>query len=82
MSGYKELKEKGLYKHKNHCTIKCLNNLIEQEHRHVQQRFAKSTGFQSIGHASRILKGIKTVRTLYKPSLQQLNLVISMYNNY
>ncbi|MBO1582897.1 DDE-type integrase/transposase/recombinase, partial [Bacillus sp. XF8] len=44
-----------------HCTIKHLNNLIEQDHRHVKRRFSKSAGFQNLRHASRTLKGIETV---------------------
>ncbi|EOO31121.1 hypothetical protein IIU_04739, partial [Bacillus cereus VD133] len=65
-----------------HCTVKHLNNLIEQDHRHVKRRFAKSAGFQSIRHASRTLKGIETVHALYKRkrSLQQSNFVFSTYN--
>lgn len=36
-----------------HCTIKHLNNLIEQGYRHVTRRFGKSAGFQNLRHASR-----------------------------
>ncbi|EOO70288.1 hypothetical protein IIC_04730 [Bacillus cereus VD021] len=36
-----KLKEQGFYKYTTHCTIKHLNNLIEQDHRHVKRRFAK-----------------------------------------
>ncbi|OTX43971.1 hypothetical protein BK717_00525 [Bacillus thuringiensis serovar malayensis] len=39
--------------------MKHLNNLIEQEHRHVKRRFAKSSEFQNPRHASRIFKGTK-----------------------
>ncbi|MBH0338503.1 transposase, partial [Bacillus thuringiensis] len=66
LCAFKKLKEEGLYKHTNHCTVKYLNNLIEQDHRHIKRRFAKSAGFQSIRHASRTLKGIETVHALYK----------------
>ncbi|MDY7965726.1 IS6 family transposase, partial [Bacillus thuringiensis] len=40
------------------------------------------SGFQSIRHASRTLKGIETVHALYKGkrSLQQSNFVFSTYN--
>ncbi|MED3088066.1 DDE-type integrase/transposase/recombinase [Bacillus toyonensis] len=34
-----KLREDGLYKHTTHCTIKHLNNFIEQDHRHVKRRF-------------------------------------------
>ncbi|AIK35552.1 integrase core domain protein (plasmid) [Bacillus pseudomycoides] len=63
---FKKLRENGFYKHTNHCTIKHLNNLIEQDHRHVKRRFAKSAGFQNPRHTSRTLKGIETVHALYK----------------
>ncbi|PFK01484.1 DDE-type integrase/transposase/recombinase, partial [Bacillus cereus] len=54
----------------------------EQDHRHVRRRFAKSSGFQSIRHASRTIKGIETIHALYKRkrSLQQANFVFSTYN--
>ncbi|MED1287254.1 IS6 family transposase [Bacillus mycoides] len=66
LCAFHKLKEQGFYKHTTHCTIKHLNNLIEQDHRHVKRRFAKSAGLQSLRHASRILKGIETVHALYK----------------
>ncbi|OUB39522.1 IS6 family transposase [Bacillus thuringiensis serovar argentinensis] len=82
LCAFKKLKEQGFYKRTTHCTVKHLNNLIEQDHRHVKRRFAKSAGFQSIHHASRTLKGIETVHTLYKRkrSLQKPNFVFSTYN--
>ncbi|AIW88299.1 Transposase for insertion sequence element IS257 in transposon Tn4003 [Bacillus mycoides] len=51
---------------KTHCTIKHLNNLIEQEHRHVKRRFAKSARFQNIRHASLTIKRIEAIHVLYK----------------
>ncbi|MGH0883220.1 MULTISPECIES: IS6 family transposase [Bacillus cereus group] len=82
LCAFKKLKEQGFYKRTTHCTVKHLNNLIEQDHRHVKRRFAKSAGFQSIRHASRTLKGIEIVHALYKRkrSLQQPNFVFSTYN--
>ncbi|MEI4602418.1 IS6 family transposase [Bacillus cereus] len=82
LCAFKKLKEQGFYKHTTHCTMEHLNNFIEQDHRHVKRRFAKSAGFQSIRHASRTLKGIETVHALYKRkrSLQQPNFVFSTYN--
>jgi putative transposase len=58
--------------HTTHCTVKHLNNLIEQDHRHVKRRFAKSSGFQNIRHASRTLKGIKTIHAIYKQKRSQI----------
>ncbi|MBC6970928.1 IS6 family transposase, partial [Bacillus sp. Xin] len=54
------------YIHTTHCTIKHLNNLIEQDHRHVKRRSSKSAGFQNLRHASRTLEGIETIHALYK----------------
>ncbi|KFM95755.1 IS6 family transposase [Bacillus clarus] len=82
LCAFNKLKEQGFYRRTTHCTVKHLNNLIEQDHRHVKRRFAKSTGFQSLRHTSRTLKGIETVHALYKQkrSLQQPNFVFSTYN--
>ena len=82
LCAFNKLKEQGFYKRTTHCTVKHLNNLIEQDHRHVKRRFAKSAGFQNLRHASRTLKGIETVHALYKRkrSLQQPNFVFSTYH--
>ncbi len=66
LCAFNKLREQGFYKHTTHCTIKHLNILIEQDHRHIKRRFSKSTGFQSLRYASRILKGIETIRAIYK----------------
>ncbi|OUB77077.1 IS6 family transposase, partial [Bacillus thuringiensis] len=57
LCAFKKLKKNVLYVHTKHCTVKHLNNLIEQNHRHVKRRFVKSSGFQNIRHASRTIKG-------------------------
>ena len=62
----KKLENNGFYVHTKHCTVKHLNNLIEQDHRHVKRRFVKSGGLQSLRHASRTIKEIETVHALYK----------------
>ncbi|RVU60180.1 IS6 family transposase, partial [Bacillus thuringiensis] len=49
----KKLKNNGFYVHTKHCTVKHLNNHIEQDHRHIKRRFSKSAGFQSLRQASR-----------------------------
>lgn len=81
LCAFKKLKEQGFYKHTNHCTIKHFNNLIEQDHRHIKGRFAKSAGFQNLRHASCTLKGIEAIHAIYKRkhSLQP-NCVFSTYN--
>ncbi|WP_142391144.1 DDE-type integrase/transposase/recombinase, partial [Bacillus thuringiensis] len=63
------------------CTLKHLNNLIEQDHRHVKRRFVKSSGFQNIRNASRTIKGIETIHAVYKQrrSLSK-GLVFSAFN--
>ncbi|PGA19134.1 IS6 family transposase, partial [Bacillus pseudomycoides] len=66
LCAFNKLREQDFYKHTTHCTIKHLNNLIEQDHRHVKRRFAKSAGFQSLRHASRTLKGIETIHAIHK----------------
>jgi putative transposase len=62
----KKLKKNNFYVHTEHCTVKHLNNLIEQDHRHIKRRFSKSAGFQNLRHASRTIKGIETIHALYK----------------
>ncbi|MED4681826.1 DDE-type integrase/transposase/recombinase, partial [Bacillus nitratireducens] len=62
----KKLKKNGFYERTKHCTVKYLNNLIEQDHRHVKRRFAKSAGLQNLRHASRTIKGIETIQAIYK----------------
>ncbi|AZJ24492.1 IS6 family transposase (plasmid) [Bacillus wiedmannii bv. thuringiensis] len=78
----KKLKNNGFYVHTKHCTVKHFNNLIEQDHRQIKRRFAKSAGFQNLRYASRTIKGIETIHALYKRkrSLQQPNFVFSTYN--
>lgn len=66
LCAFNKLRKQGFYQKTIHCTIKHLNNLIEQDHRHVKRRFAKSTGFQNLRHASRTIKGIETIHALYK----------------
>ena len=46
-----------------HCTSKYLNNLIEQDHRHIKVR---KTKYQSINRQKNTLKGIECIYALYK----------------
>ncbi|EJS46617.1 hypothetical protein ICG_05692 [Bacillus cereus BAG1X1-3] len=66
LCAFKKLKKNGFYERTKHCTVKYLNNLIEQDHRHVKRRFAKSAGLQNLRHASRTIKGIETIQAIYK----------------
>ncbi|SEB22715.1 DDE domain-containing protein, partial [Bacillus nitratireducens] len=45
LCAFKKLKKNGFYASTKYCTIKHLNNLIEQDHRHVKLHFVKSSGF-------------------------------------
>ncbi len=66
LCAFKKLKHNGLYVHTKHCTVKHLNNIIEQDHRHIKRWFVKSAGFHNLRHTSRTLKGIETIHALYK----------------
>ncbi|MFP3413440.1 IS6 family transposase [Bacillus sp. SIMBA_074] len=66
LSSHKKLKHNGFYADTKHCTVKHFNNLIEQDHRHIKRRLAKSAGFQNFRHASRTIKGIETIHSIYK----------------
>ncbi len=50
-----------------HRTIKHLNNLIQQDHRHIKQRFVKSAGFQNLCDALyKRNRGFSTYKELQK----------------
>ncbi|OUB13739.1 IS6 family transposase [Bacillus thuringiensis serovar yunnanensis] len=66
LCAFKKLRHNGFYVDTKHCTVKHLNNRIEQDHRHIKRRFAKSAGFQNLRHVSRTLKGIETIHAIYK----------------
>lgn len=57
---FNELKEQSFYKR----TTKHLNNLIEQDHRHIKRRFVKSAGFQTLRYTARTIKGIETIHSI------------------
>ncbi|HDR4949084.1 TPA: IS6 family transposase [Bacillus cereus] len=81
LCAFKKLKHNGLYVHTKHCTVKHLNNLLEQDHRHIKRRFVKSAGFQNLRHASRTSKGIETIHAIYKQNQSsQPNFGFSTYN--
>ncbi len=46
LCAFKKLKEKGFCKYTTHYTIKYLNNLIEQDHRHVKRCFPNPQDFK------------------------------------
>lgn len=78
---FNKLKELGFYLNTTHCTIKNLNNLIEQDHRHVKRWFVKSAVFQTLCHASRTIKGIETIQAIYKQRRNlQTDFAFSVYS--
>ncbi|PET34092.1 DDE-type integrase/transposase/recombinase, partial [Bacillus cereus] len=81
LCAFEKLGNNGLYVRTKHYTVEHQNNLIEQDHRHVKRRFAKSAGFQNLRHTSRTIKGIETIHALYKQrqSLQK-DSALSVYN--
>src|SRR5699024_11530349 len=54
-----------------HCTSKCLNNLIQQDHRHIK---VSKTRYQSINTAKNTLKGIECIYALYKKNRRSLQI--------
>ncbi|MCO4332791.1 IS6 family transposase [Staphylococcus hyicus] len=54
-----------------HCTSKYLNNLIEQDHRHIKVR---KVSYQSINTTKNTIKGIKCIYGLYKKSRSSLQI--------
>lgn len=70
-SAFNCLKSEGKFISTNHRTSKYLNNIIEQDHRHVKKRHKS---YQSIRTASSTIKGIETIHALYKKSPKDVNL--------
>ena len=56
---------------KCHCTSKYLNNLIEQDHRHLKVR---KTKYRSINTAKNTIKGIECIYGLYKKNRRPLQI--------
>ncbi|HHO4730270.1 TPA: IS6-like element ISSau6 family transposase [Staphylococcus aureus] len=54
-----------------HCTSKYLNNLIEQDHRHIKVR---KISYQSINTAKNTIKGIECIYGLYKKNRRSLQI--------
>ena len=53
------------------CTSKYLNNLIEQDHRHIKLR---KTRYQCLNTAKNTLKGIECIYGLYKKNRRSLQI--------
>ncbi|HHJ0387689.1 transposase, partial [Enterococcus faecium] len=62
-STFRKLQSVGLYTKTEHRTVKYLNNLIEQDHRPIKRR---NKFYQSLRTASSTIKGMETIRGIYK----------------
>ena len=63
----KELKEEGVLRETlHHRQNQYLNNIIEQDHRHIKRRVRPMLGFQSFKTANRTLKGIEAMAMMIK----------------
>lgn len=54
-----------------HCTSKYLNNLIEQDHCHIE---VKKNRYQNLNTAKNTIKGIECVYNLYKKNCRSLQI--------
>ncbi|EKN63581.1 IS946 transposase, partial [Neobacillus bataviensis LMG 21833] len=62
-SAFRKLQSNGLYTKTEHRTVKYLNNLIEQDHRPIKRR---NKFYRSLRTASSTIKGMETIRGIYK----------------
>jgi transposase-like protein len=53
--------------------IKCLNNIIEQDHRSIKRIINPMLGFQSFRSANKTLKGIEIMHMIRKGQVNDLN---------
>ena len=67
----KSYRQNGFYLKTEHRTVKYLNNLIEQDHRPIKRR---NKFYQSLRTASTKIKGMETIRGIYKKSRKEGNL--------
>ena len=65
---FKKLQNHGFYQHTEHRTVKYLNNLIEQDHRPIKRR---NKFYRSLRTAATTIKGMETIRGLYKKSRKE-----------
>ena len=62
-SAFRKLQRNGLYTKTENRTVKYLNNLIEQDHRPIKRR---NKFYRSLRTASSTIKGMETIRGIYK----------------
>ena len=65
---FKKLQKNDLFTKTAHRTVKYLNNLIEQDHRSIKRRHKL---YQSLRTASSTIKGMETLRGIYKKSRKE-----------
>ena len=65
---FKKLQKNGLFTKTAHRTVEYLNNLIEQDHRSIKRRHKL---YQSLRTASTTIKGMETIRGIYKKSRKE-----------
>ncbi|WP_414655979.1 DDE-type integrase/transposase/recombinase [Flavobacterium sp.] len=59
---------------------KCLNNIVEQNHRYIKRRSLNGLGFKNFESAKRTLSGIEVVHMLRKN--QMFNPGITMFKSF
>ena len=62
--------------------IKCLNNIIEQDHRFIKKRTRPMLGFKSFQSAKITLAGIESVRMIQKGQVYGFNKNKSAFENF
>ncbi|HDT8187879.1 TPA: IS6 family transposase [Enterococcus faecalis] len=67
-SAFKKLQRNRFYTKTEHRTVKYLNNLIQQDHRPIKRR---SKFYRSLRTASTTIKGMETIRGIYKKSRKE-----------
>ena len=72
-----ELKEKGEVGCRCRCRpVRCLNNILEQDHRSIKRRVRASQGFRSFDAAWRTIQGIETVHMIRKGQVSLIRTVV------
>src|SRR5438270_6481073 len=68
-----EVKRSGILGRRCRCRrVRCLNNIVEQDHRAVKRRVRASQGFRSFDAAARTIQGIETVHMIRKGQIRWL----------
>ncbi len=57
--------------------IKCLNNIIEQDHRFIKRKIKPMLGFDSFETAEKTICGIETMHMIKKGQVEEIQCVLS-----